>query len=87
MSAKKGKSKKGIPVIMLTFTYMDQVHTMTSGEMGIFFGVGYDKIKRRKCQGHSDQDIADEAAEQGGHKPRVSVLFNRFIRRGLLVRS
>lgn len=84
MSARKGKPKKGVLPMTITFEYMGETHTMHCGEMGSYFGVSYDKIKRRKRMGWSDQAIANEAAEQGRHKPRGDILYGRFLRTRLV---
>ncbi len=84
MSAKKGKSKKGAMPIMFRFNYMEGKYSMTSSEMGHFFGVSYDRIKRMRCQGKSDQEIADEASELGGHKPKIDILCRSLSKRRLV---
>ncbi len=82
--AKKGQSKKGIPPLELSFKYMGEQYTMSATQAGLFFGVGYGKISTALHAGIPHQDIADEAAVRGGHKPRADVLFKKFSRRGLL---
>ena len=69
--------------IKIHFTYLEDEYVMTPGDMGRFFGVGYDYLFKQYKAGVDEQVIADEAAIRGKNKPRTDVMHKRFSRRTL----